>query len=99
LVCDWDRPKEPRIRWGADAPIKGAIWQAKGLDQDMSGSRYTQSDSAEGRIGTVQMPIGPWGVIDGVHIGTTWQIRLNHPCGGDAVILTIVIFNGKVTAI
>jgi len=21
-----------------------------------------------------------WGVLDGVHVGATWRIRLNHPC-------------------
>jgi len=21
-----------------------------------------------------------WAVLDGVHIGATWRIRLNHPC-------------------
>jgi len=34
---------------------------------------YSQSDSAGDRTGTVRMPIG-------VHIGTTWRIRLNRPC-------------------
>ena len=25
--------------------------------------------------------LGPWNyVLDGVHIGATWRIRLNHPC-------------------
>ena len=38
---------------------EGAILRAKrGPAQDMSGGRYTQSDSAGGRTGTVRMPIG-----------------------------------------
>jgi len=44
---------------------------------DMSGGRYTQSDSAGGRTSTVRMPILT--ALDGVHIGTTWRMRLNHP--------------------
>ena len=39
---------------------------------------YTQSDSAGGSTGTVWMPIG--GVLDGVHSGATWRIRLNRLC-------------------
>jgi len=35
--------------------------------------RYTQSDSAGDRIGTVWMPIE-------MHIGVTWRIQLNRPC-------------------
>jgi len=43
----------------------------------MTGGRYTQSDSAEGRTGTVRMPIRVYWM--GVRIGATWQIRLNRP--------------------
>ena len=35
----------------------------------------------------IEMPFGLWtqvdpkkNVLDGVHIGATWRIRLNHPC-------------------
>ena len=48
-----------------------------GPTQDMSDVRCTQSNSAGGRIGIMHMP--NWRVLDGVHIGTTWRIRLNHP--------------------
>jgi len=44
----------------------------------MSGGRYNQGDTAGGCPGTVRMPIV--GVVDGVHIGTAWRIRLNRQC-------------------
>jgi len=48
---------------GMQSPTReGAIVRAKGGRRetwpDMSGGRYTQSDSAGGRTGTVRMPIG-----------------------------------------
>jgi len=43
----------------------------------MSGDRYTQDDSTGGRTDTVRMPTGV--LLDGVHIGVTWRIRLNRP--------------------
>jgi len=44
---------------------------------NMPCGRYTQRDSAIGSTDPVQISIG---VLDGVHIGATWQIRLNRPC-------------------
>jgi len=41
---------------------------------DLSDGRYTQSDSAGGRTGTVPMPIGVYRV--GLHNGTTWRCGL-----------------------
>jgi len=49
----------------------------------MSGGRYTQSDSAGGRTGTVRMPIGCTG------LGAHWRHLANaiklSACGGDAM--------------
>jgi len=45
---------------------------------DVSGGRYTQSDSADARTVTVGTPIGVYYMW--VHIGTTRRIRLNRPC-------------------
>jgi len=39
---------------------------------------YPQSNTAGGSTGTVRMPTV--GYYMGVHIGTTWRIRLNRPC-------------------
>jgi len=44
---------------------------------DMSGDRYTESDSAGGSTGMVQMPTG---VTRWRCTLTTWRIRLNRPC-------------------
>jgi len=44
---------------------------------DMSDSRYTQRLS----IGHIRYSADAnWGVLDGVHNGATWRIRLNCPC-------------------
>ena len=47
-------------------------WQTADAGTHVRG-RYTQSDSATYRTGTVRKPMG-------VHIGATWRIRLNRPC-------------------
>jgi len=63
----------------------GENWPA----ENMSGGRYTQSDSAGGSTGGD----ADWGVLDGVHIRATWRIRLNCPCarGGDAALCQITL--------
>jgi len=38
-------------------------------------SQYTQQ-----RAGPVPYVRVDWGVLDGVHIGVTWRIRVNRPC-------------------
>ena len=45
-----------------------------------------------------EMPFGIWTLVgprkhalDGVHIGTTWQIKLNHPCGSDMAVCQITL--------
>jgi len=47
---------------------------------DMSGGRYTQSDSEGGRTGTVRIPVGEYKL--GVHVGDTQRIRYVY--GDDA---------------
>jgi len=65
---------------------KGNSEGENGLAQLMSDGLYTQNDSTEASIGMMRTPI----VLDGVHIVTTWQIRLNRPCAlcsGDAAVM------------
>ena len=55
-------PKEPSIRWWSRSPhVNEQVWGQKGAGPrtclDMSDSRYTQSNSAGGSTGMVQMPI------------------------------------------
>ena len=56
---------------------KGQFFRVKGSQSrtfpDMCGGRYTQSDSAGGRTGTVQLTVG--GVVHGVHIGAKRGVR------------------------
>jgi len=46
--------------------------------------RY-KTDSVGGSTGTVWMPI--WAYEMGVHIGATWQIRLNRQCEAEIRLL------------
>jgi len=48
------------------------------IDADMFGGRYTQSDSAGAASVWYRCRLGC--ILDRVHIGTTWQIRLNRLC-------------------
>jgi len=59
----WSRwVQESVIRWESRSPWEGAILRAKSSRPrtclDMYSGRYTQSDSAGGRTGKVQMLIG-----------------------------------------
>jgi len=67
-------PKEPRIRWVQIPLCERAIWKGK-----------RAAVSCTKMADPIKMPFGvltPVGsrkhVLDGVHIGTTWRIRMNR---------------------
>ena len=69
---------------GIQIPVyKGAILRGKG----QSIEKYRDSVvSRAKRAEQIKMPFGMWtqdmglSVLDGVHIGATWRIRVNSPC-------------------
>jgi len=71
--------KEPCIRWGSRSPMwRGNFEGKKGPAQDMP-CLVRQS------VYSLQFTRGQhwhveWSVLDGMHIGATWRIRLNHLC-------------------
>ena len=75
-------PKKPCIRWGIRLPrVKGNFDGEKGVAQDMPGHVRRLICSKRFSRGTA--PVGmdaDWGILDGIHIGATWRIRLNRQC-------------------
>jgi len=83
----WTRvgARKPCIRWGPDLPCERAVLRRKGRDhcKVYGFSAVSCAKTAE----LIDMPFGVWTqvsprkhVFDIVHIGTTWQMQLNHPC-------------------
>jgi len=69
---------------GPDPPCKGTSLRGKGRPI----IKYKDSAvSCTKTAGPIRMPFRIWirvgprkHVVDGVHIGATWRIRLNRPC-------------------
>jgi len=58
----------------------------------MSGSQYTQNDSAEVAAYSAD---ADWCVLDGVHIDTTWRMRLNRLCAAVMWPYVIIIIHSS----
>jgi len=60
---------------------EGTILRAKRAGQDMPGHVWRSIYSKRLSRGQNRYSVdADWGVLDGVHIGATWRIRLNRPC-------------------
>ena len=65
-----------RARWVRSPHAKGQCWGGKWPIQDVWRSIYSQRHSSGLHRYSAD---SSWGVLDGVHIGETWRIRLNRP--------------------
>jgi len=93
LAVDPGWPKEPRARCGCISRMRMSNFDGESgrprTCAEMSGGRYTQSDSAGGNTGTARMPIGftrrdaHWRHLENTNEPST--------CGGDAALCQITL--------
>jgi len=76
---DWSGRKELCVLQSISPHVKGRFWGRK-----RAGAGHVRRSIYSKRLGRGQDRYGAgadWGVLDGVHVGATWWIRLNCPCG------------------
>jgi len=87
-IWTWVSPRTNVLDGGADPHTwRGTFEAEKVPDQDMPGDVWWLIYSKRLSRGQHWYSAdADRGVLDGVHIGATWRIRLNRLCGGDAAL-------------